>query len=137
VHTKHDELRLLVNSRHPIITVETPEEERFEQLLLEVAAELGVPMYEWSVTAGLAKYAGAPLQNTDQPELVWRKPGNNCLLDFRAREAFTSHGEFREVKRGRVASLGEIRSTQPLSVTRAEEVHSSRQWAKTRAAPAD
>jgi ATP-dependent 26S proteasome regulatory subunit len=70
VHTKHDELRLLVNSRHPIITVETPEEERFEQLLLEVAAELGVPMYEWSVTAGLAKYAGAPLYNTDQPEQV-------------------------------------------------------------------
>jgi ATP-dependent 26S proteasome regulatory subunit len=67
-HTKHDELRLLVNSRHPIITVETPEEERFEQLLLEVAAELGVPMYEWSVTAGLAKCAGAPLYNTDQPE---------------------------------------------------------------------
>ena len=25
---KHDELRLLINSRHPIITVETPEEER-------------------------------------------------------------------------------------------------------------
>jgi SpoVK/Ycf46/Vps4 family AAA+-type ATPase len=33
--------------------------------------------------------------------------------------------------------LGEIRSTQPLSVTRAEEVQSIRQWAKTRAAPAD
>ncbi|MGB7470012.1 MAG: hypothetical protein WBW58_11665, partial [Candidatus Acidiferrum sp.] len=38
---KHDELRLLVNSRHPIITVETAEEERFEQLLLDVATELG------------------------------------------------------------------------------------------------
>jgi len=35
---KHDELRLLVNSRHPIITVETAEEERFELLLLELAA---------------------------------------------------------------------------------------------------
>ncbi len=33
--------------------------------------------------------------------------------------------------------LAEIRSTQPLSVTRAEEVQSIRQWAKTRAAPAD
>lgn len=44
---KHDELRLLVNSRHPIITVETPEEERFEQMLLDVAMELGVPFYEW------------------------------------------------------------------------------------------
>ncbi len=65
---KHDELRLLVNSRHPIITVETPEEERFEQMLLEVAMELGVPFYEWSVTAGLAKYHGAAIYNTEQPE---------------------------------------------------------------------
>lgn len=64
--TKLDELRLLVDSRHPIITVETPEEERLEQLLLEVAAELGVPMYEWSVTAGLAKCPGSSLYNTEQ-----------------------------------------------------------------------
>jgi len=65
---KHDELRLLVNSHHPIITVETPEEERVEQLLLEVAAELAVPLYTWSVTAGLAKAHGAPIYNTDNPE---------------------------------------------------------------------
>jgi hypothetical protein len=65
---KHDELRLLVNSRHPIITVETPEEERFEQMLLDVATELGVPFYEWSVTAGLSKYHGAAIYNTEQPE---------------------------------------------------------------------
>ena len=65
---KHDELRLLVNSRHPIITIETPEEERVEQLLLHVAAELAVPLYTWSVTAGLAKARGAPIYNTDNPE---------------------------------------------------------------------
>jgi ATP-dependent 26S proteasome regulatory subunit len=65
---KHDELRLLVNSRHPIITVETPEEERFGQMLLDVAMELGVPFYEWSVTAGLAKFHGAAIYNTEQPE---------------------------------------------------------------------
>ncbi len=65
---KHDELRLLINSRHPIITVETPEEERLEALLMEVATELGVPLYEWSVTTGLARARGAPLYNTDNPE---------------------------------------------------------------------
>jgi ATP-dependent 26S proteasome regulatory subunit len=65
---KHDELLLLVNSRHPIITVETPEEERFEQLVLEIATELGVPLYEWSVTTGLAKFHGAAIYNTEQPE---------------------------------------------------------------------
>ena len=67
-HNKHDELRLLVNSRHPIITVETAEEERFEQMLLEVTTELDVPLFEWTVTAGLAKYHGAAIYNTDQPE---------------------------------------------------------------------
>src|SRR5207253_208399 len=57
-----------INSQHPIITVETPEEDRVEALLLDVAAELGVPLYEWSVTTGLAKAHGAPLYNTDSPE---------------------------------------------------------------------
>jgi len=66
--SKHDELRLLVNSRHPIITIETPEEERVEQLLMEVAAELAVPLYTWSVTTGLAKAHGAPIYSTDNPE---------------------------------------------------------------------
>jgi len=65
---KHDELRLLINSRHPIISVETPEEERFEAVLVNVATELGVPLYEWSVTTGLAKAHGAPMYNTDTPE---------------------------------------------------------------------
>lgn len=65
---KHDELRLLVNSRHPIITVETPEEERVEALLLDVSAELAVPLYTWSVTTGVAKAHGAPIYNTDSPE---------------------------------------------------------------------
>jgi ATP-dependent 26S proteasome regulatory subunit len=66
--SKHDELRLLVNSHHPIITAETSEEERLEQVLLEVAAELAVPLYTWSVTSGLAKAHGAPIYNTDNPE---------------------------------------------------------------------
>jgi len=65
---KHDELRLLINSRHPIITVETPEEERLEAMLLDIATELSVPLYEWSVTTGLAKVHGAPMYNTDNPE---------------------------------------------------------------------
>ncbi len=65
---KHDELRLLVNSRQPIITVESPEEERLEQMLMEVATELAVPLYEWSVTSGLSKYHGAPIYNSGEPE---------------------------------------------------------------------
>src|SRR5438309_10320619 len=66
---KKDELRLLVNSRHPIIAIETAEEGRVEELLAEVAAELGVPLFLWSVTTGLArKGAEAPIYHTDNPE---------------------------------------------------------------------
>ncbi len=67
--TKRDELRLLVNSRHPIIAIETPEELRVEELLTEVASELGVPLFVWSVTTGLVrKGMPQPIYNTGDPE---------------------------------------------------------------------
>jgi hypothetical protein len=47
---KRDQLCLLVNSRNPIITVETGEEQRFIALLQQVVARLGIPLYSWSVT---------------------------------------------------------------------------------------
>jgi hypothetical protein len=68
IGSKHDELRLLINSRNPIITVETAEEERLAHLLTAIAVELCVPMYAWSVTAGLARIAGEPIYGTAQPE---------------------------------------------------------------------
>ena len=67
---KRDELRLLVNSHHPIITIETTEEERVEQLLFQIGTELEVPVYHWSVTKGLARFRGEPLYHTDDPELA-------------------------------------------------------------------
>jgi hypothetical protein len=66
--TKRDDLRLLINSRHPILAIETTEEERIEQLLLEVATDLGVPLFTWSVTLGLARFHGAPIYNSEPPE---------------------------------------------------------------------
>jgi AAA+ superfamily predicted ATPase len=65
---KHDELRLLVNSRNPIITVETTEEDRFEELLQSLSTELSVPLFTWTITTGLAKWNGAPIYGTDEIE---------------------------------------------------------------------
>src|SRR5712692_7706943 len=66
---KRDELRLLINSRHPIIAIETPEELRVEELLTEVASELGAPLFVWSVTTGLARRGGQqPIYNSGDPE---------------------------------------------------------------------
>lgn len=68
ITSKRDELRLLINSRNPIISVETTQEDRLAHLLLAISIELCVPLFTWSVTAGLAKISGAPLYHTDQPE---------------------------------------------------------------------
>ncbi len=50
----HD-LRALVRSCHPLIVIETVEEERVLTLLSSVAGQERVPIYEWSVTRGLTK----------------------------------------------------------------------------------
>lgn len=67
-NSKRDELRLLINSRQPIISVETAEEERLEALLFDVATEMDVPMFRWSVTKGLSRFRGEALYNSDAPE---------------------------------------------------------------------
>lgn len=63
-----EELLLLINSRHPILTIETSEEERAEQLLFEVASQLNVPYFTWTVTTGLARFRGSPIYNSESPE---------------------------------------------------------------------
>jgi hypothetical protein len=65
---KRDQLCLLINSRIPIITVETTEEQRFAALLDRVSERLMIPLYTWSVTTGLSRAHGAALYNSDQPE---------------------------------------------------------------------
>jgi hypothetical protein len=57
-----------VNSRNPIIVVESCEEQRFITVLEQVATQLEIPLYVWSVTSGLRKAGGAALYNSDQPE---------------------------------------------------------------------
>jgi hypothetical protein len=52
--TVHD-IRTLVLSFHPVIAVETVEEERVEQLVDAVAEDLGMPVFHWTVTRGLVQ----------------------------------------------------------------------------------
>ena len=63
-----NQLSLLINSRNPIITVETSEEQRLLAVLERVAVQLDVPVYVWSVTTGLGRVGGAVLYNSDPPE---------------------------------------------------------------------
>lgn len=50
----HD-LRILIRSSHPLIVIETVEEERVSTLLQSVAAQERMPLFEWSVTRGLTR----------------------------------------------------------------------------------
>src|SRR6266550_7119574 len=58
------ELKTLVLSFHSLLAVETVEEERVRSLLLEVANDLRLPFYEWSVTEGLRRLRGATVDMT-------------------------------------------------------------------------
>jgi len=54
----HD-LKTLILSFHPIIAVETMEEERINRLVEAVAAELGMTVFAWSITSGLIREGGS------------------------------------------------------------------------------
>src|SRR5207253_10796035 len=62
----HD-LKSLVLSFHSLIAIETVEEERVRSLLHEVAVDLRLPMYEWSLTSGFHRFAGAAIGETRDP----------------------------------------------------------------------
>lgn len=51
----HD-LRILIRSCHPLIIIETVEEERVLALLQSVAAQERMPLFEWSITRGLTRH---------------------------------------------------------------------------------
>jgi hypothetical protein len=62
----HD-LKTLVLSFHSLIAIETVEEERVRSLLHEVAVDLRLPMFEWSLTGGFRRFAGAAIGETRDP----------------------------------------------------------------------
>lgn len=52
--TVHD-LRTLIRSSHPLVVIETVEEERVLALLQSVTAQERMPLFEWSITRGLTR----------------------------------------------------------------------------------
>jgi SpoVK/Ycf46/Vps4 family AAA+-type ATPase len=67
----HD-LKTLVLSSHPVIVIETVEEERVRSLLKSVAAQVRMPLLEWSITKGLTKAEGvySYSKTTTQPMVL-------------------------------------------------------------------
>ncbi|MCP9445977.1 MAG: AAA family ATPase [Nitrospira sp.] len=56
----HD-LRALIRSSHPIIAIDTVEEDRVSALLQSVTAQERMPLFEWSLTRGLTRSDGPTL----------------------------------------------------------------------------
>lgn len=50
-----EQLMLLIQSGHPIIAIETLEEERATNLVRKAAEKLGHPLFEWSITTGMER----------------------------------------------------------------------------------
>lgn len=62
------DLELLINSRYPIIAVETYEEERVEEALQQIATRLSIPLFVWTVTEGLKRIGiDNPIYDTQHP----------------------------------------------------------------------
>jgi len=55
-----NDLKLLIRSRHPIISIETADEQRAIELVHRVAHELDRPLFEWSSTTGLLRRRPTP-----------------------------------------------------------------------------
>ncbi len=90
MNNSHD-LRLLFESRIPIVAIETWEEPRALQLLSRLGIQMSTPVYAWSVTEGLRRidYDGAAkLAHTAEPEAVLKhiraseSAGIYALCDF-------------------------------------------------------
>jgi SpoVK/Ycf46/Vps4 family AAA+-type ATPase len=62
------DLELTIQSRYPFVAVETSEEDRLEKALSDIAADLRVPFFVWTVTSGLRR-AGLlnAMYDTQQP----------------------------------------------------------------------
>src|SRR5262245_43534059 len=79
------ELALLIQSRYPLIVVETLEEERLERALEEVARSLRIALWVWTTTTGLTRlHAVAGMPDTRDAlralEAAGSIPGEALLL---------------------------------------------------------
>ena len=67
------ELKTLVRSMHPVVLVESAEEERIDDLLRALAAELRLPLFTWTVTRGLQRIDGTgAIHGTADPRILLR-----------------------------------------------------------------
>ncbi len=60
-------LRVIIDSSTPVVIFETVEELRALRVVKEAAAELNLPVFEWSIADGLARSGATPGSSSDGP----------------------------------------------------------------------
>jgi hypothetical protein len=97
----HD-LRLLLASRHPLIVAEMSEEARFMAVLQRAADALGLPVWTWSLTRGLARMGHGPQYGTVDPKaalaFVEDVPGPGVYVLTDAHHSFSEPVVLRRIK---------------------------------------
>lgn len=99
-HTTIHDLKALVRSYHSLLVIETIEEERVSSVLRTAAAELRMPMFEWSLTRGLTTGPGTPaIYDTQDPQKALRHIGSVSLDAIFVLKDFSVHLETAAVQR--------------------------------------
>ena len=70
------ELKTLISSLHPVVTIDSSEEERIDGLLRALAAEMRLPLFTWTITRGLQRVDGqGTIHGTANPLTLLRHLG--------------------------------------------------------------
>ncbi len=70
-----DELKLLIRSRHPLITIETIEERKAAEIIARAVGGMGMTLLTWTLSRGLVRTLPAPtsdIPKTEKPEDLLR-----------------------------------------------------------------
>lgn len=91
------ELRQLLESRFPVVVVETPEERRFLHLIESVAGPAETPLFTWSLVQGLQRTPRGErvLETRELAQALWhiRKTPQNGYFVFLDAQPFLDHPE--------------------------------------------
>jgi hypothetical protein len=135
-------LEILLSSRTPLIAIETLEEERVAQHLRILSSRILGRLLGWLRAASSEGSSTRGAVSTRAPavyDLVALAEASDGFSGAEIGQAVVSalHTAFaRGAELATEHILEEIKATKPLSVTRAEEVDSLREWARGRAVPA-
>ena len=113
------ELKTLVRSMHPVVGIDSSEEERVEDLLRALAVELRLPLFTWTVTRGLQRIDGTGIiHGTSDPGLLFRHLASltvQGLFHLKDVAAHLGSAETARAFREATHAFGRTRSTMVLS----------------------